>query len=77
MVHHGLGVVDSDDTLGCLLHFLWGIPWIIDVFGWKALQYGQITPECRDREGLKCKIFKNSVRKLNKYKWNMTDGQED
>lgn len=38
MVHHGLGVVDSDDAFCRLLHFLWGIPRIIDVFCWKAPQ---------------------------------------
>lgn len=50
MVHHGLGVMDSYDALGCLLHILWGIPRIIDVFGWKTPQYGQITPGSRERK---------------------------
>lgn len=48
MVHHGLGVVDSYDTLGRLLHFLRGIPWIIDVSGWKTPQNWQITSESRE-----------------------------
>lgn len=43
MVDHGLGVVDTYDTLGGLLHFLWSIPGIINVSGWKTPQYGQIT----------------------------------
>lgn len=50
MVHHGPGVVDSNNALCCLLHFLWGIPRIIDVFGWKAPQYGQIPPEKEQRK---------------------------
>lgn len=50
MVHHGFGVVDSYDALGSLLHFLRGIPRIIDVFGWKAPQYGQVTPGGTERK---------------------------
>lgn len=49
VVHHRPRVVDSHDALGCLLHFLRGIPRIIDVFGWKASQHGQITPGSRER----------------------------
>lgn len=56
MVHHGLGVVDSNDTLGHLLHFLWGGPRIIDVFSWKTPQYGQIASESRERKEKEKKI---------------------
>lgn len=45
MVHHGFGVVNSDHTLGCLLHALRSVPGIVNIFGWETPQNGQIAPE--------------------------------
>lgn len=45
MVHHGLGIVDPDDALGCLLHILRGVPGVVDILGRKAPQNRQVTPE--------------------------------
>ena len=42
MVDHGLRVVHPYDALSKLLHTLWCIPGIINVFGRKTPQYGQI-----------------------------------
>lgn len=44
MVYHGLRIMDANDAFCCFLHFLRGIPRIIDVFCWKILQRGQIAP---------------------------------
>lgn len=43
MVHHGLGVVHTNNALGRLLHALWRVPWVIDVFGGEASQDGQVA----------------------------------
>ncbi len=33
VVHHGFGVVDTDDALGSGLHRVWGVPWVVDILG--------------------------------------------
>lgn len=45
VVHHGLGVVHADDTLGRLLHTLRCIPGVVDVLGGEAAQDGQVASE--------------------------------
>ena len=50
VVHHGLRVVDSNNTLGCLLYRLRSVPGIIDVLGWKPSQNGEVASEGGDQE---------------------------
>lgn len=45
MVHHGFGVMHSNNTFGCLLHVLWSVPGIINILGWKPSQNGQVASE--------------------------------
>lgn len=45
MVHHWLGVMQSNNAFGRLLHILWSVPGIINILGWKASQNGQVAPE--------------------------------
>ena len=45
MVHHGLGVVHPDHTLGHFLHTLRCVPRVVDVLGWESSEYGQAASE--------------------------------
>lgn len=45
VVHHGLGVMHSNYTFGCLLYAVRGIPGIINILGWEPSQDGQVAPD--------------------------------
>lgn len=44
VVHHGLGVMHSNNTFGCLLHALRSVPGIINILGWEPSENGQVAP---------------------------------
>lgn len=74
MVHHGLRIMDSNDAFCCLLHFLWGIPRIIDVFCWKIPQRGQIAPGGKESKELRqmFKCLEHNVGRLMKHAKDVT-----
>lgn len=45
VVHHGLGVMHSNNAFGCFLHALRSVPGIVNILGWEPSQNGQVAPE--------------------------------